>query len=898
MGHLGKGVALNEACRSWLWDFFANLRRASGTCAVALLLQGLVSTAVVAQPADAEKSRLAIVLKSEQAVKDLAFAIIALIPDAPQPNRPPPHLEMPPGRAAEAIKKIDDQGQDGRYHRNPQPRMLDLAIALKVWPGAEAADDIRVLPDPEFYKKFGPRVEKQPETAFPDIVVTRYPFRMRLLVSSALQPPRAALYREKGTTLLEEDRETLCNPSWTLMGRSSCRVEIRDRAFEDESFVERLQVGFRVETRAALPAVIAEGLARRVKAAIELSRGSTKLRDGDVVTILIPERISGASPQQGQTQQALQQPASLDVEATELHDVWKRARGSLSDLQLPNAPTQWPTINLYDSAASDQHAILYKDWLARLIQAPYGPAGPGCSLAHTDAAVSVLFPEFVKSRLLPESSIPVVPDYFRGAIRGRWKLYDPPAESTDSFDKNGQPVIGVAVFTDRWRQDVAKRLATSLSDPLSSRILVVSTPAKNVVPQGYGTSFQRNPFYNQDIDASSVVESCRNLPFPACLGLMPRVLVVAPVEHLVKYTIGSSVVGIAAPGSNVPVLHNCHPNDDPPLQWARSRATGSSFTAPLVAAVVAKIVGSSSAARPAATDPLVAMLRVLATADPLAVADGEQHGDVAYGKLNTSRALTGATAAAEGPGYRATVYGRNKDKTVKEPEQLIVAPYPWTFDHENMQSMPGSNVTRARQLGLAHRPRGVFRAEKDGVSRPNNDFRNVLRIVKRKEKDESGRMLFDVFYLAGVEKTKATRRVKVLSEVPLGSVGFDPGREGHCAENNATTAFPACLYYWKVGDAKGFQPLDFADVDEIVLSPNHFQAPSVAGFDSVDFILAENATAGRPLDSPWRQAFCETRINTAVLKAIVRAQHPDEGANGINAKMSQLRQAHGVYCPG
>jgi hypothetical protein len=869
------------------------------TAFVPVLIALLPFSPLLAAPDTDGRYRVAIMLTSQQGRIDLSQTLLAL---TPREDRP--WLKMSPDMVGVSVKALEDRYPKSRYHLNPQQYTLDLATELKVWPDGKGEGEVAILPTPDFLQRFGSRITTKRDTAFPDVSVTSLPFALKLPREAALTTDQAQRAKD-GQQVQGQTRELLCNPLHTLIDRSRCQVVVRVPTFGGEPVIAVLQMGFRVETRQAMPEAAANQLIEEIRLAIRTAR-KADIPAPDFAATLIPERGWKGSPQQkpqdlalqGQQATALQGTAS--VVASEIDGVWGRAFVTVPILAQSTDLSRWPLMNIFDSAAPKNLSIRYQDWLSRLNGATLEPSGPDCELkptaqSHTDAVASLLFPSLIKRLLDPNASGPQSPVGFPGLIQGQSYLVDPQPQSLTDFALARPPEVALAVYSDISRgkgmDSDAARLAKSLTSSTSKKILIVSAPSKASVTSGLALQFSRTPSYQQDPKLDAILNGCKIAPFPSCLGQLPRVLVVSPDMGRFDYVVGSSTVGIAAPGNTIPVVHSCKEGDSNSIRWGKVRADGSSYAVPIVAAIIGKILSISEPGLPASQDPLIAMMRVLATAEPLPDNDSSDPNDVAYGSLRADRALMGASAKDEGSDKYATVYLRNK-----APEFQIISPYPWANDYL-ITGDPNRIPRDARLLGVWQNKRGAIRVTTDdaeGAEMPL-DFRRVLRILRR-DTDKSGHPRFDVYFLEK-DRNAASARVKVISNARIGRPDADPMAAGYCSENGAGTYFAACLYSWDGTSSSGFQPLDLSTVQDIVLSPNHFMADFVNGFDPIDFALAlKPDDAGRQLSSSWREAFCKTGISPAVLAIIVQAKYPSDTTNILADRRNGLLAAYRQYC--
>lgn len=839
-------------------------------------------------PQPVELYRVAIRLTSQQATGDLSQILLAMMARGDRID--PIAVAFEAGKLkeqAEAERQKEGKDRD-KYHLNQEKLALDLARELKVWPTPNESYEVGILPSPELLKRFV-------GGAFPDVVVTSFPFRLVLPREAGLKTKQAQNAKD-GDRLTGEAREFFCKPEHTLIAAMKCQVRVLRPAFREEPLIEVVQIGFRIETRKAIPGAQATVLIEQLRDAARKGR-KAEMPDRDFTAIQIPDLGWQGRSLQGDAQPA-DPPAADEVTAEGIEKLWRSINGSVSDISHPDDRSHWPSIEVFDSSVSGNGARSYDDWLNALMAAKIGVSGPNCALApdlpsHSDAVTSLLFPALVQDRLAPHANeaLRKTPLGLDGAIKGVSGLLDPsPVDFSNLLDGGRPAVIGLAVYTGASKGKAENSDAVRLHGVLTSegvrKILIVSAATKARLPTNFSTEFARTPSSQQDVSESAILEACRKAPFPSCMGQNPRVLVVTPLENREKYVVGASMVGIAAPGSAVPVVHGCGSSDPVAPPWGKVHSEGSSYAAPLVAAVIAKIMGVADKDQPSARDPQVAMLRILATADPLI---DDSPLDVTYGKLNVGRALTGADSHAETRNLRATIY--NTDNTI---EHAVVSAYPWAHDFEIVETYrKASTVTNtARDLGLWHLKRGVIRLTGRNQNSEAFDLRHLVRIVRLSAPADAANPKFDVHYLR-LRKNVPSAQLVTEQNVSIGVLGVDPGTQGYCSETKATPSFHACLYKWSGAPGSGFVPIDLMKVKEIVFSPNHPEAGFVPGFDPVEFALdlgPPQTSLRRPTNSPWRNAFCGTPISQGALEKIVaRSNRPGVTANG-------LREAYRKYC--
>jgi hypothetical protein len=390
--------------------------------------------------------------------------------------------------------------------------------------------------------------------------------------------------------------------------------------------------------------------------------------------------------------------------------------------------------------------------------------------------------------------------------------------------------------------------------------LIVSAAEKDK-PSESGNYSSR--YSTSGINDEAVIGNCVNGSWPSCLGLHPHVLVVAPTDgsdqvpalyNPFGYVLGASTIQIAAPAVNVPLIVPCKASplrsdaasQPVPNAWGVHQDKGTSFTAPIVGLIVARII---EVGQPLIkTVPDAAIWRVLATADPIPtkLSNGRPATElVEFGQINGERALRGANATEIGPYGRSTIYS----KSGAIVEQVVV-PYPWND--------AGLNVDRETaglmRSGIATYGRGVLPYTTPEGSVTSIEFSRVLSIVRNTDASNS----FDLIALDEVDPSTHTWAVNVSrSNVSLGNP-TRPGGAGFCRLDDAVVhGEPACLYALDE-ESKKFAPINMMNINRIVLPPLHISAHYSPG----KFVANINPTdlaAVTKDGSPWREAYCTAR---------------------------------------
>jgi hypothetical protein len=447
-----------------------------------------------------------------------------------------------------------------------------------------------------------------------------------------------------------------------------------------------------------------------------------------------------------------------------------------------------------------------------------------------------------------------------------------------------KPVVAVVAFnreTDRsW--NVADASAF-LGKGLGSVILVVSAfDGKPPVP--------RFPL-GASAAAKAIESNCFGTAYPSCLGLHPRVLVVAPGEWPSgsrgallfpdRYMLGGSTVALAAPGKLVPVLSPCIEDPDkPPTRWTLHGVDGSSFAAPIVGQVLARIIEQAALD----TQPIAAIWRVLATADSIKPLDpAHPDREIAVGTLNIQRAFDGLSAGGRRE-VRARIEpcakpplngGNTSDGAGLPPCLAIVQPFPWADDVETQAATKGKYLTDPAWPFTRGFLTFARRADGGGWQRPQPlAFAQVLSLFRARNpaSDENNIPLFDIRYLTDPGAADGSFGVTVERGARIGFRPADVGIEGYCdASGNVSSggkgdSRPACLYAWdptvKEGDSSGFLPLDLTKVESIVLPPLHLDAGFVNDTTPIETTRISAA------NNPWQKPFVSTQPRLKIRKCL------------------------------
>lgn len=703
-----------------------------------------------------------------------------------------------------------------------------------------------------------------------DVSVNEFPYMLRLEpiqmgLPSQSDIEKTILADAKIGKASEATRIALCAENVTHIKLEDCKVEIErglygyGRGAQPAFFVTHLGYQITVDTPLTAEATrqIAESVRVRVRAAWQGQQPTDAVQ--------ITEVPLGKSANKPQQQTIVNQ--SPIVGSQLIASLWQNFNASIDQVDIiGERRRRLPTINIFDHPVTDGQTFDFSRWNDALKVSNEHPCPfDREKISHVDAVVGLLFPRLLFARLGNPRSDQNIRLEVPGAILST--NYLPGWGASPWFQPNNPtPVIAAAVYTGvdggltkPWARQIADGLTKSQS------ILIVSAAALSDVDNIDAITrraFDPTISSKFDLTSEDVARNCRQAPFPSCLGKHPRVLVVVPKDNFGSYVVGASTVGMAASLKDVPVAFRCAA-DSADTYWGRSNLTGSSFGPTMIAAVIAKIVSSSTPDMPGARDPRFALFRVQATTTAQDRDDDRFASAVGFGTFDAGMALRGSSEVDEGSNLRAEIYMKDGS----QPKSAVVAPYPWADNTTNWSvasvfpQEPGAGI-----LGLHQYRRGTIVFQKrPGVQSLPMDFKNVLRISQSASSTDQ-EPLFDVYYIEPGNGPE-TESVAVARGVVIGQpAGTYPGVLGYCKLNGADdTNTPACLYAWNDRDPGGrFEGINLRNVKDIVFPLNHYVAGFIDGFDPVEFLLQPDKS--KP--SPWRDSLCRVRVPSNVVAAI------------------------------
>jgi hypothetical protein len=566
-----------------------------------------------------------------------------------------------------------------------------------------------------------------------------------------------------------------------------------------------------------------------------------------------------------------------------------------------NSPTkQSPYVAIFDGNINDPspNPSDLTDWTGGLltsIDAVKSDCAPlEFAPAHTEAVASILSLGAYPAANPPKT---ITQDQFdlSGSFLKFHELSDPPPIR----EEEARGEIMLTVFTGTYPPDAKDKIDLILDDlEKNQKIMVVSAPERQKIGADSNTielDFGQSAYV---LDRNYIVDYCNKLKiWPACLGIHPRVLVVAPsdaelsdgssVFDLVfpagpaepprsRYFLGSSRTRISAPGRNIPVIFRSE-NQPDGLKWLSANCSGSSFSAPFVVALIARVYQELQAVNghngSSKNDPYWAMNRVQSTVADLIKKPGiderEPASMVRFGELDVERALYGIDAEDIGPNSRSALYFR--DGTARRLG--VVSGYPWL-------RLSKDNPEFAQRLS---RPsyRGVLPYYLDD-NKPQAPIEiQYLQRIHFRKLDTKGVPTFDIFYYESAQGGSAPtfRTLVKKSGVHLGYPAGLKTPSYHCDLTGVETRdmFPACLYVWddKVAISSGFIPIDLTSISDIIFPPFHHAAFMLSVNDATNIrskIDFGNLASASARYSPWRSRLCDTvGIPTATIEAWIKS---------------------------
>ena len=337
-------------------------------------------------------------------------------------------------------------------------------------------------------------------------------------------------------------------------------------------------------------------------------------------------------------------------------------------------------------------------------------------------------------------------------------------------------------------------------------VLVVAAPHKIASEDDFPALM--TPDLNRELP---VLETCRS--WPACIGWTPVALVVAALDkngqllEPERYKLGASVIGIAAPGENIPVAISARSG-----QPGLASCTGSSLAVGAVGALSLLLQSEMYGVH----CPMEVIGRIASTADVYTALDKEPDGRdsmnlIRYGRLNANRALTGASE-------RSAVLWKLGERVSSDTQ-----PKAQRIEVEAPRRLNDSAYSCGKE---PQGSRGYVRLFEDG----ENYFRGshkkqvecrevntILRLFKSGATSE-GIPTFTIVYYDNFRHSKARKRPAVRRDVMLKS--SEPNTPTICTWNGEEQGgVPSCLYYRS--ESRGpFLPLNLLDNDIVFSAKN------------------------------------------------------------------------------
>lgn len=853
--------------------------RVTCTVLVALAAAGCIPGALAEQlraPIDPEQeATVEISVKSRNGVPLLVevLKVLANISADPRFSRALTRLSALSPEEANCLANV---------RKDASGRVFDSAYCLGVWPDATKA----TLPK-EFEKTFELIAGKDAINVFPYVQVTPFEFQLRMQATQFLPELPGGNLEWVGDQLQPTAifRNVLCNPKITFIEPTKCEVNVvtRFNVYPDDLYVS--QTGYRVRLTNVLRPELARTLSAEFLTRLNLPKGTS--RDAVTLSILRPE---AAQPEQ---QAAIAESPPRSPEA-DIEKLWRLLGTEVDKLNLAHAAdAQPPTFLLFDSQ-DIKEPVLITDWLREITSAQIHSSDSDCNVSandsmHTDAVASLLFPEALVARLRRKNSdtpMPLLPSQEwtgfllgSGHFRGSATISDLRWYEKSLLTRPDDPLLALVVYSRARPYDssdvdynaAANAATTFLNEP--STLLVIAAPQKSKVPGALAFSGTNEP----RTDAKSLEAACLGRAWPACLGLHPRVLVVASSAYpedgrrpaladKESYLLGSSTVRMAAPGINVPILTRCESGGG----WRIGHESGTSYSAPQVALLLSKLIQiSPEGVR--SNLPEAAVWRILATSQPFTftVEDATAEPLTEFGRLDAGLALRGASISESGADAAATLYEEDEEgRTVIT--QAVVMPYMWN-------DQP-ANVSRARKYENFRRATRnyITYAQPDENRVETIEFKRLLRVVRRPGDFINGVPVFDIYLVSEVPRGQA-RSVVIRKRVRFGSGPYIESG-GFCRNDGLTApdlpganrlsqAQPACLYAWRK-EAEQFVPLDLAKVTDIVFPILHISSEFPAKISPAD--LHDVAASS----SPWKGVFCSTGPRLEVKEMLKDLQQP------------------------
>ena len=733
-------------------------------------------------PARDEPTRVAVTLTGDDPTGDLATTLnvlrtLAGVVDAAETRQ----LTRPYGPVAERIMCPDPGQPSSAAPVDPasaeEGLFFDRARLAALWPCREKAYE-----NARFKRLFVASV--RPGGVVPAVIVSSHPYwaKIEALTPSRQTAPRNPMPSDvltpDGNSVTDAFRKRLCKSSFLPDCEQTFKVVPNIRAPTTDIYYRR--VGYRVDLENPIARVDAEALRRCVYELVQPG-SETQLDRGTVIQkspcLAEPEsKVGGAqkpSPGTGARdivpahgvfvsfERPRERPAhqtyGLAIDGIKVPDdldrPWKEVHVVREAVEPTGAQLGSGRLILFDANDRDRPGERLREWFAKMsdhVPPPETSESNDCDWNtkenvprwHTDAVAGVLTPRSLGMVLGGVS--PAEPRY-EGFVAGvkTFNGYVAVADGEDQqWWKSPYPVVAVVTQAIAIGDDSGTQVRKWLDILKTSKrvLLVVAAPKKEDVVGGDWFGSERQTAF----DEQTVVRLCSRVPYIACLGPHPRVLLVAAgksgktqlhpeIYEPNKYVLGATAVNISAPGDRLPVIAPCvtAPISD---QWALHFASGSSFAAPMVGVVLAHLIEADGKMQ---TRPEAAIWRILATADGLAAtADAPvPQALVDFGQLNAQLALLGADA----DGFSADQVATIVPTGCQDPDlehcirRAIVMPYPWNDANDTLCSGSKSNTECTGKY-----PRAVlaYAEPEDKLWSPtvDIDFTRVPRMVHHSDR--------------------------------------------------------------------------------------------------------------------------------------------------------------------
>jgi len=378
--------------------------------------------------------------------------------------------------------------------------------------------------------------------------------------------------------------------------------------------------------------------------------------------------------------------------------------------------------------------------------------------------------------------------------------------SNSGVGSAGRAAVAVASYEEAW--DPSPTEWTTVFK--SARAFANSSTAAIVLAAAdHRTGTGPFPPYKQLEDPSGKFPSkseCNVLP--TCLGVTPLGMTVAPLDQagnlLPDYRLGSSVVSVSAPGSNLLAALPSSPG-----KLRLGLVSGSSFAAPAVAALAIAIDQTVDEDRPYRVLERIAATADLYESDQTDASYGTKMTDlVRFGEINAERALEGIEKSYAAIWRYAAI---SPTEPVYARIEAPIAIKPGDFTCPSRQERRKLEDDLHRGCVRLFYPHVNYTSGPDRKNPLTIGVNSLLRIVPERKTDNQIPMFTVIYSYPLSERFPGFETARILRDVLFRP---DQGPAPCNIDDSQSLGVPACLYRkLEKGDGDQFEPLDLRTSD-------------------------------------------------------------------------------------